>query len=449
MKKIFILFIVFITWIDINAAIISSNNTNTLAPVLNQIMPAVVNISVRGQLPPMPAPIGRYSRNERSNRSLQIAPKFEGIGSGIIVNAEYGVILTNAHILKDVKIITVTLNDGRRIQGRILGMDAKSDIAVIQINARHLTAISLADSDQVKVGDFVAAIGNPFGLSQTVTSGVVSALDRGDLGIEGYGNFIQIDAPINPGNSGGALINMEGKLIGLNTAIITPYSTGGSVGIGLAIPSNMCKNVMDQVLKYGKVEHGMLGVLVQNVTPALAAAMALPDTKGALISQILPGSPAEKMGLKPQDIILELNHKQIINASQVSATIGLLKPGTTVDLKVRSSGKIRSLLIVISSAEAQQALAAKIEKPLLSGLAFMDINQLENNQITKGVMVLDVDDFSFARSCGLRQGDIIISANNQPITKIEQLQKIASEHSNALLLNIKRDGANIFLVLEK
>lgn len=452
-KRTFILLILTISAMTANATTTPNITNNSLAPMLNKVMPAVVNISVRGQLPPMQVPIGRPEQQngqQNSQQKVQIAPKFEGIGSGVIVDADHGVILTNAHILKDARIINVTLNDGRRMQGRVLGIDPKSDIAIIQINAKHLMAIPFGDSDYVKVGDFVAAIGNPFGLSQTVTSGVVSALGRGDLGIEGYENFIQVDAPINPGNSGGALVSMDGKLIGLNTAIITPYSAGGSVGIGLAIPSNMCKSVMDQVIKYGKVEHGLLGVLVQNITPALATAMNLPDTKGALISQIAPGTPADKVGLKLQDVVIELNGKPVINAFQFSTTVGLLRPGTSVTLKVRTNGQIKTIKAVTTSIEAEKETIAKAEKPLLAGLALMDINQLEDNQPIIGVMVVDIDDFSIAYSCGLRPGDIIVSANNQPITKIADLQKLAKEHPSSLLLNIKRgNGYSIFLVLEK
>ena len=451
MKKILISLALLITTSSSIATTLPNNTTNSLAPMLSQVMPAIVNISVRGQLPPMQGPIARTQQNELQNKPPIIAPKFEGIGSGVIVDANRGIILTNAHILKDAKIITVTLNDGRRLQGRVLGADSKSDIAIIQINAKHLTAIAFSDSDYVKVGDFVAAIGNPFGLSQTVTSGVISALGRGDLGAEGYENFMQIDAPINPGNSGGALVNMQGKLIGLNTAIITPHAIGGSVGIGLAIPSNMCKSVMDQVIKYGKVEHSLLGVLVQNITPELATAMNLPSTtKGALISHIIPNSPAAKIALKPQDVILEINGKPISNAFQVNATIGLLRPGTNIVLKILSHGKIKNVQATTTSPQAHHELLAKAEKPLLSGLAMMDINRLEDNEMIVGVMVLDVDDFSVAHSCGLRPGDVIIAAGNQPIAKIEQLRKMATEHPDALLLNVKRGGnAGFFLVLER
>ncbi|MCK4609153.1 MAG: trypsin-like peptidase domain-containing protein, partial [Gammaproteobacteria bacterium] len=322
---------------------VAAVGNSTLAPMLNKVMPAVVNISVRGQLPTMTLPYSKIPKELRPdtksqavppNADIQITPRFEGVGSGVIIDAKHGYILTNAHVVKNAKLIIVTLKDGRRLQGKTIGADEKSDVAVVQIKAKHLQAISFGDSDNVQVGNFVAAIGNPFGLSQTVTSGIVSGLGRSHLGIEGYENFIQTDAPINPGNSGGALVNMHGQLVGINTAIITPSKLGGSVGIGFAIPSNMAKSVMDQIIKYGKVEHSVMGIIVQNITPALSDALQLSSTKGALISEVSPGMPAAKAGLKSKDIIISLNGKPAHNAFQISTNVGLLRPGSKVTLKV-------------------------------------------------------------------------------------------------------------------
>ena len=432
---------------------------HTLAPVLKKAMPAVVNVSVRGQLPPIILPYGQIPDHLKPETPLQpgtpfppdikITPKFEGVGSGIIVNAKQGYILTNAHVIKDAKIIIVTLKDGRRLEGKVLGADEQSDIAVIQVKARHLSAISFADSDEMKVGDFVAAIGNPFGLSQTVTAGVVSGLGRSHLGIEGYENFIQTDAPINPGNSGGALINMQGKLVGINTAIVTPYPIGGSVGIGFAIPSNMAKSVMEQIIKYGKVEHSIIGIIVQNVTPSLADALHLTNTKGALVSQVIPESPADEAGIKVKDIIIALNGKPVSNAFQVGTTVGLLRPGTKVGLKIIRNGKTRSVYPITISHQKVKEIQERIQKPLLNGLALRNFNQLENDQQTTGVQIIDVDEFSLAYSSGLRPGDIILSANEQPVTNIDELKKISKRHPDNLLLKItRRDGGDIFVVLE-
>lgn len=431
----------------------------TLAPMLKKVMPAVVNVSVRGQLPPIILPyeqIPDYLKPQTPlqpgspSPDIQITPKFEGVGSGVIVNSAHGYILTNAHVIKDAKIIIITLKDGRRLEGKVLGADEQSDIAVIQVKARHLDAISFADSDIAKVGDFVAAIGNPFGLSQTVTAGVISGLGRSQLGIEGYENFIQTDAPINPGNSGGALVDMQGHLVGINTAIVSPYSVGGSVGIGFAIPSNMAKSVMEQIIKYGKVEHSIIGVIVQNVTPSLADALNLSSTKGALVSQVLPESPADEAGIKVKDIIIALNGKPVSNAFQVGTTVGLLRPDTKINLKIVRNGKTINVHPTTISPKKIKEVQESIQKPLLYGLSLRNFNQLENDQQTTGVQVIDVDEFSLAYSSGLRPGDVILSANEQSISNIDELKKIAARHPDSLLLKVNRkDGGNIFVVLER
>jgi serine protease Do len=458
MKKLIIIFGLLIICNTYAAPSAAMYNHATLAPMLTKVMPAVVNISVRGQLPPIILPYKKLPKELQPQPpsplaprpDIKITPRFEGIGSGVIVDAKHGYILTNAHVVKDAKIIIITLKDGRRLQGKTIGADKKSDIAVIQVKAKHLSAISFGDSDNLKVGDFVAAIGNPFGLNQTVTSGVISGLGRSHLGIEGYENFIQTDAPINPGNSGGALVDMQGKLVGINTAIVTPYLVGGSVGIGLAIPSNMAKSVMNQVIKYGKVKHSLIGVIVQNITPALADALHISKTTGALISEVSPGFPAAKAGIKDKDIIVSLNGKPIRNAFQVSNNIGLLRPGTKITLQVLRNNKRKTLHMITVSAKKAKAIQERLQKPLLTGLALRNFNQLENNQQITGVQVLDVDEFSLAYSSGLRPGDVILSANNESLSSIDQLKHIAGKHMDSLLLKVKREkGGDIFMVLER
>lgn len=329
----------------------SNQPTASLEGMLKNVIPTVVNIYVQGQLPPghpmMPnAPMSPPSPN-KPQPTMSGPQKFSDFGSGVIVNAKEGYIITNAHVVRYAQTIVVTLNDGRRYRGKLIGMDNASDIAVIKINADHLTAIPFADSDKAQVGDYVVAIGSPFGLlTQTVTSGVISALNRSDLGIEGYENFIQTDAPINPGNSGGALVNINGELVGINTAIITP--TQGSVGIGFAIPSNMAKSVIDQLIKYGKVERGLLGVIVQPLTPDLADALNVSGVKGALITQVNPGSPAAKAGLQVKDIVIKIDGKSIENAAQLRNTIGLLRVGTTISLEVLRDNKKLTMSATIS-----------------------------------------------------------------------------------------------------
>lgn len=419
----------------------------SLAPMLEKVLPAIVNIAARGSLPLVRVPV---LDQQMQRRDIAVTPKFEELGSGVIVDAEKGFILTNAHVIKDAQVITVTLKDGRKQRAKVIGYDEPSDIALLRIEAKRLQQISFGDSDKIKIGDFVSAIGSPFGLQQTVTSGVVSGLERSNLGIEGYENFIQTDAPINPGNSGGALVNMRGELIGVNTAIITPSPIGGSVGIGLAIPSNMAKDVIAQLIKYGKVERGVLGVLVQDVTPALAVAMHLPSSEGALVTQVLPDSPAFLAGFHSKDVIVDINAKPIRSAAQVRNTVSLQRLGTKIVAKVWRDNKFVNLNAVTVSPEKLQEAKKKDAKFLLLGLELRDFNQLVDNEQIRGVKVLDVDDNSVAYSSGLRAGDVILSAANQAITSINDLQKIATQNPKQLLLEVSRGkNAKIFLVLEE
>lgn len=457
-KSILITTILFLTtsiYLTCYAALITPNATTySLAPMLKLVLPSVVNISVHGEAPitPNPSPKKRLKNSDEENDNQEpMGPqKFDSFGSGVIVNADHGYILTNAHLVKDTQMIMVTLSDGRRLRAKVVGFDVPSDIAIIQINTKYLTAIPFGDSDKLKVGDFVAAIGNPFGLQQTVTSGVVSGLERANLGIEGYENFIQTDAPINPGNSGGALVNMQGELIGINTAILSSGTSGANIGIGFAIPSNMAKSVMEQLIQYGKVERGMLGVIVQNITPALANAMNLKNSDGALVSQVLPNSPAEKAGLKTKDVILRLNGKPIHSAVQVSNNISLLRIGSDVELDLQRDGKTFTVKATITDPNKIKIAATENSKQLLAGLQLRNFNQLINNKQEQGVEVLHVEDTCIGFSSGLRPGDLIVSATNQPIHNIEELQKIAAANTQRMLLEIKHGmNGNFFLVLEE
>jgi serine protease Do len=430
------------------AGIPPSNNANansSLSPMLKETLPSVVNIAVRGELPLINLPY--LDRNKAQNNLDNLTPKFEDLGSGVIVDAENGYILTNAHVIKDAEIITVTLNDGRRMQGKVIGFDAQSDIAVIKIKAKHLNAITFGDSDKINVGDFVCAIGSPFGLHQTVTSGVVSGMGRN---IEGFENFIQTDAPINPGNSGGALVNMRGDLIGINTAIITPNNSAGNVGIGLSIPSNMAKSVMEQLIKYGKVTRGMLGVLVQNVTPALADAIHLSNTEGALVSQVIAGTPAANAGIHNKDVIVKIMNKPVHTATQVSNTVSLLPIGTKVTMQIWRDGKNIELSAETIDSEKFKKTAENTPKQLFSGMQLKDFNQLVNNELITGVEILYVDPTSIGYSCGIRRGDVILAVANKRVTNLNELQDAFSKNPSQLLLEIKRGfSGNIFLVLEE
>lgn len=421
---------------------LNTGSTDSMAPMLTKVMPAVVNISVLGERPiPM-------QKNQANGQNIQ--PRFKSAGSGVIVDAEKGYIVTNAHVLRDAQTISVNLSDGRRFIAKKIGEDKLSDIAIIQIKPVHLTAIPFSDSNKVRVGDFVAAIGDPFGLlSQTVTSGVVSALNR-NIGIEGpggYENFIQTDAPINPGNSGGALVTLKGELAGINTAILAPQ--GGNIGIGFAIPSNMVKTVMEQLIKHGQVKRGILGVMVQNLTPDLADAFNAPDIQGTIVTDVTPGSPADKAGLKPKDVIEKLNDTPIKGANELRNITGLLPIGSKVVIQARRGNQTLSFNTEIA--------AAPVDKPtnqdndsngLIDQLQVASFDQFipGANQI-KGVQVVDVGFTSLPWLAGVRPGDVIVTANDKPVINVNEFITATKENPKRLLLKVWRDGGYLFLVV--
>ncbi len=461
----------------------ATTSTPSLAPMLVKIMPAVVNITVVGEVPISSAYAYLYGDNDTDNNNtannddqddnsddnnengngnsqapdgngnqqspgprLPKNPKFQDMGSGVIVNAANGLIVTNAHLTTHAKIVTVTLSDGRRYIAQLIGVDRLSDIAVLKINAKNLTQMPIGDSDTLKVGDFVAAIGNPFGLNQTVTSGMVSALHRSDLGIEGYENFIQTDTPINPGNSGGALVNLKGELIGINTALIGPIS--GNVGIGFSIPSNMMRSVVDELVKYGRVKRGVLGVMVQDFTPALADAMNLSGTQGALVTNVTPNSPAARSGLQATDVVVKINNTAITNAAQLRNMIGLMPIGTNVAMEIRRDKKTYTLNATIIDPKNLKMSAQPILASFLDGVRLTSYDELVPEQgPVRGVGVIEVDQTSVAWVDGLRAGDIIVEANNQPVTNISQLMQAVNSNTDRLLLKVSRQGGVIFLVI--
>lgn len=414
---------------------------DSISQTLQPILPAVVNVSVQGDIPPnqLPPPVpGRpYPRH------------FESMGSGVIVDAKAGYILTNAHVIHEAKTITVTLSDGRVFKATLKGSDPASDIALLTITPDHLIAIPLGNSDNLKVGDFVAAIGNPFGLNQTVTSGIVSALQRTGLGIEGFENFIQTDAPINPGNSGGALINLQGKLIGINTAILAPGSNAGNIGIGFAIPINMAYGVMKQLAEYGSVKRGLMGVLVQDLTPALASALHIStEINGALVSQVPNYSPAETAGIQIGDIIQSINGIPIHNGGQVKNIVGMLRVGDKISVKILRKGKIINTVITLTDPKDYKKLAEH-DNPFLFGLVLRDFNQTITGQgHLVGVEVVDTDEDSMAWHAGIRPGDVITSANQVPIANVAQLQDIAKQSKQELLVNVLSRGGIRFVVIK-
>jgi Do/DeqQ family serine protease len=330
---------------------------HTLAPMLERVTPGVVGISVRGEVreanPLLQDPAFRRFFNLRPGQPIQ--RETQAVGSGVIIDAARGYVLTNAHVVENGTRITVTTKDNRRIEARLIGRDPETDIAVLQIPAEGLTAVPLGDSSQLQVGDFVLAIGNPFGLGQTVTSGIVSALGRSGLGIEGYEDFIQTDASINPGNSGGALVDLDGRLVGINTAILAPG--GGNIGIGFAVPINMARRVMDQLTRYGQIRRGRIGVSIQDLTPDLARALGTARREGAVIAQIQTGSPAQRAGLQARDIILAVNGAPVRDASELRNRIGLAQVGDAVTLTVERQSSERNLVVRVEQAAAQRQSA--------------------------------------------------------------------------------------------
>lgn len=417
------------------------NSENSIAPMLKKIMPAVVNIAAQGEIPVPGSPNMPYGQTR----------DFASLGSGVIVNAAKGYVITNNHVIEKAKTITVTLSDGRNFKAKLIGTDPGTDVAVLQIPAEHLTAMPVGNSDDLHVGDFVAAIGSPFGLNQTVTSGIVSALERGSLGIEGpqgLESFIQTDASINPGNSGGALVDLNGQLIGINTAILTPE--GGNIGIGFAIPINMAKTIMAQLIEYGSVKRGLMGVIVQDLTPDLASGFGLTGTtKGAVVTQIAPNSPAQRSGLEIGDIIQSVNGTEMKTASAVRNKVGLLRVGAKIDLDVLRKGK--NITLDLTTADPDKyAETTQHDNPFLFGLALRDFDQQTPAQgHILGVQISYVSKNSPAWRAGLHPGDVIRSANQVSVKNIQELQDIASKNEKTLLLNITRGSGALFIVLDK
>ncbi|HHA19711.1 MAG TPA: DegQ family serine endoprotease [Methylophaga sp.] len=419
----------------------------TLAPMLEQSKPAVVNIATRSQVPVQDNPL----LNDPFFRRFFNIPEqprhrtTQSLGSGVIFNAKEGLVLTNSHVIQRAHEITVSLTDGRSFQAEFVGSDPATDVALIRIPAENLTALPLADSDQLRVGDFVVAIGNPFGLGQTVTSGIVSALGRSGLGIEGYENFIQTDASINPGNSGGALVNLRGELVGINTAIFSPGQKAGNIGIGFAIPSNMVKQITEQLLDHGEVRRAYLGVQMQDISPDLAKAFNIDSKQGAVVTHIQSDSAAEKAGLKVGDIVTAIDGDRLINADSLRNTIGLLLVGQSIQLDIIRDGKPRTLHATVE--ETKKNIPQGTVHPKLSGATFGDIEQSSPyfGKI-EGVMIFSVKQNSPAWNAGLRNDDIITSVNKQAIGSLGEFKPLV--HNNKqLLLNITRDWQAQFIVL--
>src|SRR5437879_6237107 len=337
----------------------AERRSGTLAPMIKKVSPAVVNIATRGtirergpQNPLFDDPFFRRFFDAPPEGSTRERP-FQSAGSGVIVDAKAGYVLTNAHVVENANEITVTLQDGRDLKAEVVGSDADSDVAVLKVKPEGLAQVALGDSAKSEVGDFVVAIGNPFGLQHTVTSGIISGLSRSGINPNGFEDFIQTDASINPGNSGGALVNLRGELIGINTAILS--RTGGNIGIGFAIPVNMARSVMEQLIKFGSVKRGQLGVSIYSVTPDIAHSLGLSSAMGALVSQVVDGSPADKAGIRVGDVITTINGQNVKSNSELRNTIGLLRVGDKVDIGLVRDGKPMRVTAVIADNAAELA----------------------------------------------------------------------------------------------
>jgi len=425
----------------------------TLAPILKNTMPAIVNVAVQGVVL---APVDDENNSGGNNNDQQRPPtekpkKFQSMGSGVIIDPTNGLILTNDHVIRNANLITITLNDGRRLKAKVIGSDSETDVAVLKVDAKNLKSLPIGNSDTSQVGDFVVAIGNPFGLNsfgngQTATFGIISALKRSDLNIEGVENFIQTDAAINPGNSGGALVNTKGELIGINTAILSPY--GGNVGIGFAIPINMAKDVVQQLVKFGSIHRGLMGIFVQHLTPELAVAMGYKEEfQGALVAQVNEDSPAEKAGLKPGDIITKINNTNITQATQVKITISLLRVGSDAKITIQRDGKEMTLNAVVTDIKKHEQQLQSIN-PFLYGLALKNFEQdspLHGNVV--GVQVVGASENSAGWRAGLRPGDIIIGANKQEVKSVKSLQSIAAQQKQQLLVQVLRGPGALYLLI--
>jgi len=458
-----LLMFLFVLFFSSSFASTSPISQESLAPVIKPIMKAVVNIAAQGEIV-LPVVLNKPRGNSAPKQGDQeddnggspipygTLRQFASLGSGVIIDAAKGFIMTNAHVVDRAKTITVTLSDGRTFKGKLVGADEATDIAIVHIPADKLVQMPIGDSSKLQVGDYVVAIGSPFGLNQTVTSGIVSALQRGSLGIEGpqgLENFIQTDASINPGNSGGALIDLKGELIGINTAILSPSGAeGGNVGIGFAIPINMARVIATQLIEYGSVKRGLMGVIVQPLTPQLSAVFDAPSTEGAVVTQVTPNSPAAMAGLQPGDIIQTLNNVKMNTASDVRNAVGLLRVGAKIELSLLRHGK--NILANLTTADPEKYLEkAKNQNPFLFGLSLKNFDQQTPLQgFIEGVQIVRVSKDSSAWRQGLQPGDVIVSANQVVVKNLNDLEKAASKNKQHLLLNILRGSGAMFVVLD-
>src|SRR3984885_8144226 len=415
----------------------------SLAPMVKRVSPAVVNIATRGTIKEKPGQRNPLLDDPFFRRFFDVPPdtkprerQFQSAGSGVIVDARNGYIITNYHVIENANEITVTLLDNRSFSAKVLGSDEGADIALLQAKQPNLVAMALGDSSRLEVGDYVVAVGNPFGLQHTVTAGIVSALGRSGINPEGYEDFIQTDASINPGNSGGALVNLKGELVGINSAILS--GSGGNIGIGFAIPVNMVKGVMDQLIKYGQVKRGILGVNIYNVTPEIAKEFGLAESTGALVAGVAPGSSAEHAGIKTGDIITSINAIVMKSASELRNSIGMLRVGDKVEIGLLRDGKpLKVTALIAERSEAETANAVDIAQGLEGA-------ELADAPAGAGVLVRSVQDGSPAAQAGIKANDLIVGVGRTPVSNTKSFRE-AAKGANVLVLNVRR-GSAVFLI---
>jgi Do/DeqQ family serine protease len=421
----------------------------TLAPLLRGVTPAVVNISVQVTAPAQQNPLMRDPFFRRFFEDFLDQPQQRpqlSAGSGVVIDARRGYVITNHHVIEGAEEIVVTLKSRHKLVAELVGSDPGTDIALLKVAPEGLTALELGDSDALEVGDFVVAIGNPFGLGQTVTSGIVSALGRTGLNIHGYEDFIQTDASINPGNSGGALINLKGELIGINSVIIGP--SGGNVGIGFAVPSNMARAVVEQLAEYGEVRRGRLGVLIQDLTPELAEALNIDISEGAVVSRVEPGSPAEDAGITAGDVVVAVDTHGVMSSADLRNRVGLVRAGEVVSLTVLRDGARRQVKVRVATLE-RATYAGSESAPQFSGAVFQAMGREHPlyDQF-QGVFVADVERNSRAWRNNIRAGDIIVAINRERVRSVEELSRALRRTGRTIAVDIIRDKSQLLIVIQ-
>ena len=430
---------------------LTADEVPSLAPLVKESAPAVVIVATQGKLqqpqtqephPFFDHPFFERYFGERPNPQPR---RPRAMGSGVIVDAENGYLLTNHHVIDNAEQITVALTDRREFEAEVVGADPETDIALLKIDADSLTALPFADSNELQVGDYVVAIGNPFGLGQTITAGIVSAVGRSGLSLESYEDFIQTDAAINVGNSGGALINLKGELVGINTAIFS--GRGGNIGIGFAIPINMARQIMDQLLTHGEIQRGRIGVQIQDLIPDLAEALGTSHERGAVVAQVIPGTPAEAAGIQIGDVIVEMNGEPVVGSSDLRNKVGLLRVGDAVRLTIERDGKPMTIELAVGE-RSEVALGAGSQIPQLKGVVLGPLTPSSPlHEEVEGVLVIEVEVDTPAWNAGLREGDVIVEVNRREVKSTDEILEAFEGSVPPILLNIRRgDGARFILI---